>query len=1151
MAYVAPIHRASSCRLAVHLQLEPDELSLVLAKANRLELWRLSDGHLTMVHSKVVYGTISMLQKLRPKDSLTDLLFVGTDRFQFFTLMWDPDTNQFDTVQSFEDVGEKHMRDSQSQDRCLVDPTGRYMAMHLWEGVLNVLRLLTRKNTALTLEWMDQVRLSELFIKASTFLHTETGHPKIALLYQSRSDVPDAKLATYRLTSDDRNATASRFDQHKDREISMDIPDPGAAMLIPVPKVEEEHKRHNVRNPTAATAHLGGLIVVGETRLIYIDEVTRQQVETILKEASIFVAWAPYDERHYFLADDYGKMHLLTIHTEGVIVTDMEVVHIGRTSRASCLVYLGNNMLFVGSHYGDSQLWRVDFGNEASQYLQLVQVLPNISPVLDFEVMDMGNREGDSQLGNEYSSGQARLVTGSGVHRDGSLRSVRSGVGLEDIGILGDLKDVRGLFPIGSGCSGKVDTLVVSFVTETRVFRFDPTGDIEEVEDFKGFKLGQQTLAARNVPNARLLQVTTAGVTLVNAESGVLVASWTPPAGKIITNASVNSRWVLLSVDGRSVVSLSIQKDLAVAEQKGVAENDQIACVHVSPTLLDVGVVGLWTSGSISIVDMASLQPHRGEPLRRSDDNASIPRDIVLAQVLAPSVGGPTLFVAMEDGNVVTFSVSATDFALSGRKSVTLGTRQARFNILPRPDGISNIFATTEHPSLIYSSEGRIIYSAVTAEDATCVCLFDTEAFPGSIAVATESQVKLAQIDTERRTHVRSLEMGESIRRIAYSSKEQVFGLGCIKREVVHGEEVISSSFRLVDEILFDKVGKPFPLEDSSATELVECVIRATLPDSHGNPVERFVVGTSYLVEPGVASHQEHFRGRILVLGVDSERSPQLIMSQGLKGACRCLAVMDDMIVAALEKAVIVSKYVEESSTSGKLVRIASYRPSTVPVDLAVEGKIIAVADLMKSLSLVEFVPGTDGAAPLLTERARHYQSAWSTAVCHIEDQSWLEADAQGNLMILRRNPTGVTLEDRRRMEITGEFNLGEMVNKIQKITVETSPNAMILPKAFLATVEGSIYMFGTVAPHAQDLLMRFQTKLASAIDVPGGIDFKAYRAFRNAEREGDGPFRFLDGELLERYLDMDEQTQTEVCQGLGPSVEDMRNMVEELKRMH
>jgi DNA damage-binding protein 1 len=95
--------------------------------------------------------------------------------------------------------------------------------------------------------------------------------------------------------------------------------------------------------------------------------------------------------------------------------------------------------------------------------------------------------------------------------------------------------------------------------------------------------------------------------------------------------------------------------------------------------------------------------------------------------------------------------------------------------------------------------------------------------------------------------------------------------------------------------------------------------------------------------------------------------------------------------------------------------------------------------------------------------------------------------------------------------------------------------------------------MFGTVAPSAQDLLMRFQTSLANneAIKPLGDIPYSEYRAFRNAEREGEGPFRFLDGELLERFLDVDEETQKEICQGLGPSVEDMRNIVEELKRMH
>ncbi len=42
-----------------------------------------------------------------------------------------------------------------------------------------------------------------------------------------------------------------------------------------------------------------------------------------------------------------------------------------------------------------------------------------------------------------------------------------------------------------------------------------------------------------------------------------------------------------------------------------------------------------------------------------------------------------------------------------------------------------------------------------------------------------------------------------------------------------------------------------------------------------------------------------------------------------------------------------------------------------------------------------------------------------------------------------------------------------------------------------------------------------------------------------------------MDGELVERFLDVDEETQVEICKGLGPSVEDVRNIVEELKRLH
>jgi DNA damage-binding protein 1 len=80
---------------------------------------------------------------------------------------------------------------------------------------------------------------------------------------------------------------------------------------------------------------------------------------------------------------------------------------------------------------------------------------------------------------------------------------------------------------------------------------------------------------------------------------------------------------------------------------------------------------------------------------------------------------------------------------------------------------------------------------------------------------------------------------------------------------------------------------------------------------------------------------------------------------------------------------------------------------------------------------------------------------------------------------------------------------------------------------------------------------MRLQSRMGEVVESPGQLPFNKYRSFKNAERETEEPFRFVDGELIERFLDLSEALQEEICTGLGPSVEDVRNMIEELKRLH
>jgi len=1013
-----------------------------------LEIWRQTSEGLVLAHSRAIHGQISMLAKLHPHNATTDHLFIGTDRFQYFTATWNGETRQLDTVQSFVDVSEKHMRDSQSLDRCLVDPTGQYMVMELFEGVLNLVKVIKpRKGGTSYLDDPEQIRISELFVRSSTFLYTESKRPKVALLYQDLNKKA-VQLATYRLT--DEKGQYSQFDAKKDRENELDEVDAGASAIIPVQKGETEQKRYIYRNNTSAKAQLGGLIVVGETTMLYLDDESKATVEYALDEASIFVAWETYDNLRYLLADDYGWLHLLTLLVDGAVVTGMDVKKVGEISKPSAMIYLGNEMLYIGSHAGDSQVVRLDIMGGG---LEVMQVMPNIAPILDFTIMDMGSREGETQS-NEYSTGQVRLVTGSGVFKSGSLRSVRSGVGLEDIGLLGDIENIRALYPLRTSCSKFVDTLVMSFLTETRIFRFDNQGEVEEVENFLGMSLIEQTLLALNVSDNRVLQITPSRLELLDVASGIAVASWKPQNGGNITAGSANRTFALVAVDGKALISLDIQSGLSQVARQDVTDNEQVSCVSV-PNEYNVGLVGFWQSGSISLLNLTDLKLIQGETVR-TPDSAAVPRSIVMTQILASEVAGPTLLVGMSDGTILTFAVDKNTFSLSGRKSIMLGIQHATFEVIPRGDGLCNVFAICEHSSLIYGSEGRIVYSAVTAENATCICLFNSVAYPDAVVIATAEDVKISQIDTQRRTHVRTLHIPETVRRITYSVIEKVFALGCVKRELIKGEERVASSFRIVDEVVFGELGKPFVFDTKSGVEMIECVTRAELPDAHGELVERFIVGTSYLDD----DVKNRPNGRIRVFGIDKNRNPYEILNHGLKGACRALAILDGKIIAALMKTVVMYSYTETPTRSGnKLEKIATYRPSTVPVDLAVTGNIIAVADLMKSICILEYAPGKDGVQGELVEVARHFQMSWATAVSHIEDDSYLESDGDGNLTVLRRNVAGVTLEDRQRMEVTSEMNIGEMVNRIRKIDVETSTRSLVVPRAFLATVSSSIQL--------------------------------------------------------------------------------------------
>lgn len=641
------------------------------------------------------------------------------------------------------------------------------------------------------------------------------------------------------------------------------------------------------------TPATGGLLILGESTIKYVDDSRNETISRPLEQSTVFVAWEQVDGQRWLLADDYGRLFFLMLMLDADnAVETWKVDLLGATSRASVLVYLGAGIVFVGSHQGDSQVIKIVEGS-----FEVIQTISNIAPILDFTIMDLGTRSSDSQT-HEFSSGQARIVTGSGAFNDGSLRSVRSGVGMEDLGVLAQMQHIIDLWSLRVSCSEQFsDTLLVSFVNETRVFGFSPDGEVEEKDEFFGFHLSESTLLASNLPNNRVVQVTESWAKVADLDGGMVVWEWAPTNEVAITAAALNDDHLVLVLGGQDVVSFGLANEISLSGTKHFDADNQISGVTITSSPTQACILCLPQSGEVVVADLPSLNIRQTENLGTAGD--AIPRSAIVAE-LADNMP-PALFVSMADGSVFSFSFNTADFSLSNSNILILGSEQPSFKKLPRGDGKFNVFATCDHPSLIYASEDRIVYSAVNSDQATRVCNLNTEAFPGSIAVATPDELKIALVDRERTTQIQTLSMHSTVRRVAYSPSEKAFGIGTIKRTIDNGVESVNSQFVLADEILFRRLSA-FDLDPD---ELVESVIRGGFDDGQdelGNTRRKdlFFVGTAFLDDAG----QDNVRGRILVFEVSESRTLNKLAELTVRGACRALAMLSDKLVAALVKTV-------------------------------------------------------------------------------------------------------------------------------------------------------------------------------------------------------------------------------------------------------
>jgi len=499
----------------------------------------------------------------------------------------------------------------------------------------------------------------------------------------------------------------------------------------------------------------------------------------------------------------------------------------------------------------------------------------------------------------------------------------------------------------------------------------------------------------------------------------------------------------------------------------------------------------------------------------------------------------PYLLVALGDGHLCNYLVDATTGALWDRKKISLGTQPIGLRTF-RSKQTTHVFAASDRLTVIYSSNKKLLYSNVNMRDVSHMSPFNSESFPDSLAISVENNLTIGTIDDIQKLHIRTVPLGEQPRRIAHQDSTRTFGLVTIVEEAGGwSDHKKANALRLLDSQTFETLHR-FEMD---VNEVPCSVLSCAFTD---DPLDYYCVGTAYMKPDEVEPNQ----GRILVFAVEDQKL-MLVAEKETKGAVYNLNAFGGKLLAGINSRIQLYRWASREVGTHELMPECSHHGNILALYVVTRGDFIVVGDLMKSISLLMYKP-EEG---VIEDRARDYNANWMTAVEVLDDDTFLGAENSFNLFTVRKNSDAGTDEERQKLEVVGEYHLGLFVNRIRHGSLGMrlpESEAARIPTLIYGTVEGVIGVLASLPQDQFAVLQRLQTALNKVVKGVGGFSHEQWRSFSNERKQNElVATNFVDGDLIESFLDLSKPRMDEVAVHMEISVEDLCKRVEELTRLH
>ena len=264
-------------------------------------------------------------------------------------------------------------------------------------------------------------------------------------------------------------------------------------------------------NPTVSLmiTHPDGLVILFFSNYIQYYKYDQKKKKLLPKkdkkisfEERKFTTYTIIDEKNYkyFVIDEYGNLFLLVLilpFNEEKNKSDLIFQFLGEINYSTCLAYLDNNYLFVGSNKANSQLVKIE--KNENNFINVVENFNTLAPISNLTLVNK-NMENENHV---------ELITISGIEKNCCVNMIKKGIPAifeDEI----EIKNIKNVFKLNlNKNNNSIITFVITTINYSIILDYDQNSNKLSLNEQIHIDKNDKILFAQTIYNDSLLLIMT------------------------------------------------------------------------------------------------------------------------------------------------------------------------------------------------------------------------------------------------------------------------------------------------------------------------------------------------------------------------------------------------------------------------------------------------------------------------------------------------------------------------------------------------------------------------------------------------------------------------------------------------------------------